>query len=69
MKCPYCDQEMIAGYIQSQRKVYFTREKRRLLPSGGDTVLTRHNLMLPIARAYQCGACRKVIVDYEADTD
>lgn len=31
MKCPYCDKEMIAGYIQSSGHIYWSENIRKVV--------------------------------------
>ena len=66
MKCPYCEREMIPGFIQSGREVFFTRKIHRWLfaPDGDDVTLTRDNMTKPNCVACHCPGCKKVIVDY-----
>ena len=69
MKCPYCNEKMTEGYIQSSRKVFFTIEEHTLMiiPSKNDQLLTKNNWSMPTRKALCCPACKKVIVDYSEE--
>jgi len=66
MICPFCGREMIPGFVQSARKVFFTQEKHSwwFVPDTEDVLLTRHNMTGPTCTAYHCPDCKKVIADY-----
>lgn len=65
MKCPYCEEIMVAGFVQSARQVYFTTDKKRFLFSAaeGDIVLGDAFLDGATFEAYHCPKCRKVVID------
>ena len=67
MICPYCNNPLISGYIQSGREVYFTTNPHKMLftHKNGKVVLTEKNSTAPTATAYLCRECKKVIVEYE----
>lgn len=67
MICPYCDNLLIPGYIQSGREVYFTTNPHKMLfgHKPGEIVLTEKNMTAPTATAYLCRECKKVIVEYK----
>lgn len=74
MKCPYCGSKMTSGVVQSARKIFFTTNAQRnwLVPnltSKDETVLSSHNFTKPTCIAYHCAACKKVLIDYSAETD
>ena len=67
MKCPWCDNEMVKGWMQSSRRVLFTTIKSEWglnIKDKTDIVLTANNFSNPTAIAYHCDKCKKVIVDY-----
>lgn len=68
MKCPYCNNEMVSGIIQSAREFFFTTRPRNALmrfkPDGDDVSLSSHNLTSPTCLAYQCTNCKKIVIDY-----
>ena len=67
MKCPWCDNEMSRGWMQSCRRVLFTTIKSEWgagIKDKTDIVLTTNNFTNPTAIAYHCEMCKKVIVDY-----
>lgn len=69
MNCPYCNQEMTLGYIQCRDGVYWTPKKHffEAFSFLGKGSISLENGVSGNARAvyaYQCGNCRKVIIDY-----
>lgn len=68
MNCPWCQNEMVEGVIQSHREVFFTTEPHKfsfISMDPDETTITKHNWTCPTATAYHCAACKKVIVSYE----
>lgn len=67
MKCPFCDRNMQEGVVQSGRKVYFTEKPHKFFfnAEADEVTLTTHNWTAPTVKAWNCGNCLKVIVDYE----
>ena len=66
MECPYCKNEMIAGYVQSFDHIYFNRGKKARFLASGDLKsksLTRFSLRAPNVKAYLCENCEKIIID------
>ena len=72
MKCPYCDKEMAAGYIQSRDGVFWSEKLRPVAAIsvlGGGKTITLHSSaaangnLTHAALAYCCESCGKVIVD------
>lgn len=69
MNCPYCENEMIAGYICCRDGVFWTEEAPLVAALSG---FSKNAVSLWDAttdseravRAYNCDKCRKVIVDY-----
>ena len=70
MKCPYCENEMELGFIQSVQEISWKKgEKRPLLNKAkfheGSVILSELSLINGSAvTAYLCRACKKVIIDY-----
>lgn len=71
MKCPYCNEEMTPGYIQCRDGVYWSEKKRpvaALPPITGKFVDLRtigHGEYKHYATAYNCPACKKIVIDYD----
>lgn len=74
-KCPYCDNEMELGYIQSRDGVVWSKKKRTFaaLPE-----LSKSSVLLASSdgafsgealECYNCPACKKIIIDYNFDID
>ncbi|MBP5605542.1 MAG: hypothetical protein J6X60_08370 [Ruminiclostridium sp.] len=68
MNCPYCGVEMEQGLIQSNHAVSWNKgTKRRMFTPAFSSDVTLSELSLTKGSAviaYNCGACRKVIIDY-----
>lgn len=74
MNCPYCEKEMVFGYIQNRDGVYWVKTRRAistLLPPGGRS---KEVVSLNVGRvgyisggsaeAWLCRGCKKVVIDY-----
>ena len=64
---------MLRGVVQSARQIYFTNKahKNWFVPdaTGNEEVLlSAHNWTRPTCTAFHCPDCRKVVIDYEADS-
>jgi len=68
MNCPYCKQEMEAGYLSAGGyRVFWTNKMRRFTNwrLKGDVILpTTGQFSDPAPSAWHCSKCQKVIVDY-----
>lgn len=76
MKCPFCDIEMLHGYLNCGTTIWSERKhKISLLPNGkekyalhlGQSVLSLHQI-----ESYCCPNCKKIIIDatgYENNLD
>ena len=66
MKCPFCNKQMISGFVQAAREVFFTEKKHNWLFSAIDkeVLLSYNNLSSPTCVAYLCPDCKKVVIDY-----
>ena len=66
MKCPYCQDEMEKGYLQSAREVSFMTHlhKFSFRPGEGEISLTEKNWTSPRCAAWCCRRCHKIIIDY-----
>jgi hypothetical protein len=69
MKCPYCQKDMDAGYIQCRDGVAWTPKKYLVaaFSSFGKNSLSLSNDIsgdTNAVHAYKCGDCKKVIIDY-----
>lgn len=73
MKCPYCQKEMEAGFIQCRDGVAWTPKKYLIAafsPFGKNSVsLANDTIRDPDAViAWHCADCKKVVIDYAEDT-
>ena len=70
MNCPYCDNEMEEGFIQSPHEISWKRGTKRPLFGRaafheGSIVLSGLSYMKGYAvKAFLCSVCKKVIIDY-----
>ena len=71
MICPYCQNEMEAGVIQTPYHETVWKKKRRILWGNlgyrqGSIVLSEHLLMEGgTVIAHCCHACGKIVIDYK----
>lgn len=66
MKCPYCNSEMIEGYVQSSEHMYFNKGSKARFFASGDLKsksLTKISLRAPSIKGYMCENCGKIILD------
>ena len=69
MKCPYCNEEMQAGVIQSPNEISW-HEKRSFIGNGefdmDRIVLSELSLLKGSAvRAFCCKKCEKIVIDFQ----
>ena len=64
MKCPYCNEDMKMGYIQSARPMFWGEKKRKLFwfPRREEEVEITKNPWDNSAEAYYCAKCENVII-------
>ena len=75
MKCPYCSSEMKKGIVQAHDGIYWTPKKHwtprfaqfsdEAIPIGTDDKLLPNSM----AVAYNCLACKIVIIPYGEDEE
>ena len=68
MLCPWCNQEMKQGFLQSSRGVIFAPEVKEgvvLALEEEDVKLTKRFWSTPRALAWHCAGCKRVVVEYE----
>lgn len=70
MKCPYCDEEMEYGLIQSSNQIgWIKTEKRKFFTNSdfyeGSVTLSKLSMLKGSAVvAYNCRKCKKIVIDY-----
>lgn len=68
MKCPYCNEEMIKGFLTSSLDISFVIDnpngKLFRIKKSGDLELTEGLGEIPHCEAYRCSSCKKIIIDY-----
>lgn len=66
MLCPYCGEEMDKGVVQSGRKIFWTRNKKKMfwVPNSSKGDITIAGEMNGWTKeANLCKECRKIIID------
>lgn len=69
MACPWCGQEMEAGYLTGGRGVFWTQgvptTKKLLLGAGEESTLRMdaEGGLLPYGSAWLCRACRRMVME------
>ena len=68
MKCPYCGEEMIKGFLTSSLDISFVIDnpngKLFQIKKSGDLELSEGSWGIPHCEAYHCSNCKKIIIDY-----
>lgn len=68
MKCPYCNVEMVQGYVQSRDGVAWTTKKHLFLNPSPlidiDAVSISNTKSERRTIAYNCSRCQTVIIPY-----
>ena len=69
MLCPWCNQEMVEGFLQSGRGAIFAQEIKEgsvlARKEGEVNLLTFHFWTAPRAPAWHCARCKRVVVEYD----
>lgn len=70
MKCPYCNNEMEKGYVQSSKEVYYTTKPTKFVlltfpkPVNKDISLSE-GIFAPVTiEAWNCTFCKRILIDY-----
>ncbi len=67
MKCPYCENEMDKGKVESNgRMLLFSNRKHHfsLEPGKGEILLDKTMFNDTRIDAFKCGRCKKIIIEY-----
>ncbi len=66
MRCPYCNEEMQQGYLQTGQRIAWTKKihKISLLPKDGEVLFANNTIRGTSFQAYICKGCKKVLFDY-----
>ena len=67
MKCPYCGDEMIRGYLMSSRDITFAVDnltKVFRIKKSDDLELCKGLGGIPHCEAYRCSSCKKILIYY-----
>lgn len=69
MKCPYCGEEMIDGFLISSRDITFSNDdpnRTFRIKKRNDLELTKGSgEAIPHCAACHCSRCKKIVIDYE----
>lgn len=70
MLCPYCNKEMVSGFLYGDRyRSTWLTEKEGLafglFATGGERIGRRGFFTPPKIKADRCLACRKIIIDLD----
>jgi len=69
MRCPYCNEEMEAGVIQSPQEIAWKHKKHwigRAEFHKGSVVLSELSFLKgSAAKAFLCRTCEKIVIDYK----
>ncbi len=65
MKCPYCNQEMENGFVQSARDIFWGGKKHKLFfkPSNDNEFIIADGWNGCVISAYCCRDCEKIIIN------
>ena len=74
MRCPFCNKQMELGYIQCRDGVTWTPKKQlvaalSILGKGSVCLKNGAANHSKAVYAYQCGNCKKVIIDYSSGSN
>ena len=68
MRCPYCNEKMRRGYIQSARQIFWGEKKHKIsfTPSrDGEINISDGLLCGATAEASYCEKCKKFIIELQ----
>ncbi len=66
MLCPYCGVEMDKGFVQSVRRIFWTRKRKKMfwVPNSSKGDITISGEMNGWAKeSYFCKNCKKITID------
>lgn len=70
MKCPYCNTEMLLGYLHAPNMIWCEKESKIALSPGKNEKYALY-LKLPLltsnrVESYCCSICKRIIIDVSA---
>jgi len=68
-KCPYCGEEMTAGYIQSARQIFFSKREHRIMFEAEEGEIEISGYPKYTKESYYCEKCKIVITDLNNPTE
>lgn len=67
MKCPYCEEEMEVGLVQSAKSIFWSERKHKFSFNAnerqGEVSIAPLAWNGCVANGFYCEKCRKVIID------
>lgn len=70
MLCPYCGDEMDKGFVQSVKKIFWTRKWKKIFwipDSSKDDIIISGDMNGWTKEAYLCKNCKKITIDLVND--
>lgn len=67
MKCPYCQNEMENGFIQSGRNILWVQKKHIISTNAkneNDIIIANNPLGGAVIKGFCCRKCKKIIIEY-----
>ena len=68
MKCPYCNEEMKSGYLQTANDLYWTEKPKKVFMFASlkdDFLIGETTFTGRVVEAQHCPNCKKVIIDVD----
>ena len=68
MKCNLCNKEMTKGFVQSKTRMYWCKEKHKMIFSPkkkGEFFLSQMDFFGSSMVSYHCEACKIIVTPYE----
>lgn len=68
MRCPYCNEEMEKGYLQTARDLYWTKNPKKVLMIANlddDILIGKTTFGGVLAEVDMCPNCKKIVIDIE----
>ncbi|MGO1477234.1 PF20097 family protein, partial [Alkalibacterium gilvum] len=67
MKCPYCNQEMENGLVQSSRGIFWGKKKHKFfgIPIHEEEFSIADGWNTSAINGYCCRDCQKIIIEYD----
>ena len=69
--CPYCNNEMLNGYLQSTHDIFWSKKRHKLAPllsftlDSDDLCVADGGFTVASVQSQYCPKCKKIILDYK----